>query len=77
MCLLVAGKVPDLPAVTGLMQDRGQLEDVGGGVGLYDLSTASFEGQVYFDQHVRTVMDKSATSWRYRDDASCCVGAQD
>jgi replicative DNA helicase len=57
--LLVAGKVPDLPAVTGLLQDRGQLDDVGGAVGLYDLSTG-WEGQVYFDQHVRTVMDKSA-----------------
>jgi len=56
--LLAKGKVPDLPAVTGLIQDRGQLEDVGGAVGLYDLTTG-FE-QIYFDQHVRTVMDKSA-----------------
>jgi replicative DNA helicase len=57
--LLVKGKVPDLPAVTGLMQDRGELEEVGGAVALYDL-TVNFEGQVYFDQHVRTVQDKSA-----------------
>jgi replicative DNA helicase len=56
--LLVKGKVPDLPAVTGLLQDRGQLSDVGGPVALYDLTT-NFD-QVYFEQHVRTVMDKAA-----------------
>jgi replicative DNA helicase len=57
--LLNRGSVPDLPAVTGIMQDRGQLQDVGGAVALYDL-TANFEGHVYFDQHVRTVRDKWA-----------------
>jgi len=57
--LLVRGSVPDLPAVTGILQDRGQLGDVGGPVALYDLTT-NFEGQVYYDQHVRTVQDKAA-----------------
>jgi replicative DNA helicase len=57
--LLDRDDVPDLPAVTGLLGDRKMLDDVGGPVGLYDLSM-SWEGHVYFDQHVRTVLDKSA-----------------
>jgi replicative DNA helicase len=51
-------RVPDLAAVTGILQDRGQVGDVGGAAALYDLM-AAFE-HVYFEQHVRTVADKAA-----------------
>jgi replicative DNA helicase len=57
--LVGKGQTADIVAVTQLLRERGQIEQVGGATGLYDLSV-SFEGVSLHQQHVSTVADKAA-----------------